>query len=622
MKRLFCIFTMMTLLIPNAGVYANTPVEYFVSPSGSDTNAGTIDSPFKTLKKARDTVRTINKNNDIFIYLRGGDYYMSESFTLESQDSGTAAGTVTYAAYGDENVTLRGDVLLNINDFVSVENTDILSAGMADNVLYCNLKEKGICDLGSIPRVDNTNCSELFANDRAQTIARWPNSGYVGLGAVIQESPIKFTGNERCVNWAEDDSYIVGLWRYDWAVQTLKIKSIDALTNQITMASGNVYSPVYGARYYAHNILKELDAPGEYYIDRANGSLYYYPADNISSLSFSVLSEPIINAKSLAYVNFKNINFKNTRDRAIYINGCENGTIENCTVFNTANEGVYIENGKNFTIKNCIIHDTGNVGINVSGGNTANLTAGNILIEGCSIFDAPRLLDVGVGGIVVKGVGNIIKSCIFYDMPKEAIIFSGNEHIIEENEIYNVCTNADDCGAIYRGGSWVERGNKISKNYIHDVHGLNGKGANGVYLDDMLSGNYVQDNIFSNCSQGLFIHGGRDNTVTGNFIYNCRNPIGIYTFSHINDPRYTDRVSGILFQSLYSVNYSKEPYRSKYPQLLELAKEKDLEPFYPKNNIVENNVIYNSGTIYKSDEAQQYSIFTNNTYAQRALYRN
>ena len=623
MKKLFCILAAMTLFIPNIGAYAgeNGHIEYFVSPYGSDNNAGTIDSPFKTLEKARDTVRTIEKNNDIYIYLREGDYYMSESFSLDSQDSGNSSGTVIYSAYNDESVTLHGDVILDINDFKSVQNTDILAAGMANNVVCYDLKQSGISDFGNIPRVDSTNCSELFANDKAKTVARWPNSGYAGLGVIVQNSPIIFTGNDRSVNWSHDGSYIVGLWKYDWAVQTLKIENVDALTKQITMADGNVYSPVYGARYYAHNILKELDAPGEYYIDRMNGILYYYPTDNISSLSFSVLSDPIIDAKSLKYVNFKNIKFKNTRGRAVSINGYENGTVENCTIYNTAGEGIYIENGKDITVKSCMIHDTGNVGINVSGGNTVDLTPGNIIVENCRIYNAPRLLDVGVGGIMLKGVGNKIKGCILYDMPKEAIIFSGNEHIIEENEIYNVCNNANDCGAIYRGGTWVERGNRIRNNYIHDVRGLNGSGANGVYLDDMLSGNYVENNIFSNCSQGVFVHGGRDNTIVGNFVYNCRIPIGIHTFSHINNPSFTDRVSGSLFQSLYSVNYSKDPYRSKYPQLLELVREKDLEPFYPKNNIVQNNVIYNSGTIYKSDKAQQYSIFKDNIYSQRALYR-
>ena len=118
MKRLLCIIAAITLLIPNISAYAeeNSHMEYFVSPYGSDNNAGTIDSPFKTLEKARDTIRTIEKNNDIYIYLREGDYYMSESFSLDSQDSGNSSGTVTYSAYNDESVTLHGDVILDIND--------------------------------------------------------------------------------------------------------------------------------------------------------------------------------------------------------------------------------------------------------------------------------------------------------------------------------------------------------------------------------------------------------------------------------------------------------------------------------------------------------------------------
>ena len=41
-------------------------------------------------------------------------------------------------------------------------------------------------------------------------------------------------------------------------------------------------TPSYGinpgaARWYAFNLLSEIDRPGEYYIDRGNGLLYFWP---------------------------------------------------------------------------------------------------------------------------------------------------------------------------------------------------------------------------------------------------------------------------------------------------------------------------------------------------------
>ncbi|HAM68774.1 MAG TPA: hypothetical protein DCP68_04080, partial [Ruminococcus sp.] len=50
--------------------------ELYVSPDGSDGNAGTIDAPLQTLAGARDAVRGLSgsMNGDIIVYLRGGVY--------------------------------------------------------------------------------------------------------------------------------------------------------------------------------------------------------------------------------------------------------------------------------------------------------------------------------------------------------------------------------------------------------------------------------------------------------------------------------------------------------------------------------------------------------------------
>ena len=81
------------------GVLLSTPTmaqernmcEYYVSVNGNDKNPGTQQAPFKTLKKARDTVRTVNKNmtGDIVVNVASGSYYMEETFVLDERDSGT-----------------------------------------------------------------------------------------------------------------------------------------------------------------------------------------------------------------------------------------------------------------------------------------------------------------------------------------------------------------------------------------------------------------------------------------------------------------------------------------------------------------------------------------------------
>src|SRR5439155_13926147 len=83
---------------------------FFVSPSGNDSNSGSEQAPFRTLDRARSAVRTINANmsGDIYIYLRNGRYYLSNSFLLDLRDSGTNGHKVIYSSYPGETASISG----------------------------------------------------------------------------------------------------------------------------------------------------------------------------------------------------------------------------------------------------------------------------------------------------------------------------------------------------------------------------------------------------------------------------------------------------------------------------------------------------------------------------------
>src|SRR5436190_23868057 len=87
-----------------------TQASYYVSPSGSDTNPGTLASPFLTITKARDVVRTINSSmtGDIYVYLRAGTYNITSTIAFAPQDSGTNGYRVYYQSYTGETPVLNG----------------------------------------------------------------------------------------------------------------------------------------------------------------------------------------------------------------------------------------------------------------------------------------------------------------------------------------------------------------------------------------------------------------------------------------------------------------------------------------------------------------------------------
>ena len=57
---------------------------YYVAPTGSDGNAGTLEKPFATIQHAQQAVR--QKPGPV--WLRGGRYYLPEKLVFNAEDSG------------------------------------------------------------------------------------------------------------------------------------------------------------------------------------------------------------------------------------------------------------------------------------------------------------------------------------------------------------------------------------------------------------------------------------------------------------------------------------------------------------------------------------------------------
>ena len=76
--------------------------ELYVDASKASNGDGSENSPFNSLSKARDYVRTINKDmkGDIVVNLKG-EFKVDETFTLTEEDSGSGIYNVIYRGDGD-----------------------------------------------------------------------------------------------------------------------------------------------------------------------------------------------------------------------------------------------------------------------------------------------------------------------------------------------------------------------------------------------------------------------------------------------------------------------------------------------------------------------------------------
>ena len=159
----------------------------------------------------------------------------------------------------------------------------------------------------------------------------------------------------------------------------------------------------------------------------------------------------------------------------------------------------------------------------MSGGNRKTLTRAETLVEGCHIHDWGVFQRTYAAAIDVNGCGVTLRRNRMHDAPHSAVLYGGNEHLFEYNEVYRVLLETGDAGAYYTGRDWTTQGNVLRYNYTHDLgaEGLPGS-TMGFYFDDCDSGDEVYGNVFHNVARGIMVGGGRDHPIRNNVFSKCQ----------------------------------------------------------------------------------------------------
>lgn len=638
--------------------------DFYVSAKGSDENDGSFEAPFATVEKARDEVRKLDKSgrDGITVAIMAGDYRVN-SLEFTAEDSGTKECPITYCAYGDGEVVLNGGISISGKDFGKVTDEHMLSRlskKAQKNVVCVDLDKFGITaeQYGKIYAIGSYNTAshydgdyvgdlycELFVNDKRQTLARYPDEGWLytekviktGLGresngsttAVANWDSIRNPESDvyeisrklakRINKWETlDDVWMFGFWKYDWADASTLIGSFDYKKRELSPKFVSMYGTKEDAPYYFFNVFEELDTEGEWYLDRENGVIYLYPDSDFSSatIDLTLTTKPIINAKA-DYLTFRGLTVKGTRGDGIHCIGNGN-TVELCLIKNIAGNAVYMNGYDNLAFENEITR-TGRGGITLSGGDRATLTAGNNKADNNLIHDWSEIYQTYQPAVTLDGVGNICSHNEIYNSPHEAITYSGNNHVIEYNNIHDVCLLSDDAGAIYAGRRWDFYGTVIRYNAVYDL-GADGHRPCGIYMDDALSGQTIYGNLLVNVpSIALHLGGGRDLTVKNNIIINANDRSISY------DQRAIDGVSGGWFthssskdgdmwNNLFTSPWQTDVWKEAYPQMQRFSDDfddTDSPDFVPNPaySDVSGNLIVNVpcsiGDI--SEAAQKYS---------------
>lgn len=206
------------------------------------------------------------------------------------------------------------------------------------------------------------------------------------------------------------------------------------------------------------------------------------------------------------------------------------------------------------TINGLSLHNFDFAGIQSGGG--ANLTVtNNIIFNGFGIVgDASLSGASNAGGFMCYDcVGLTISNNVIHDIASFGMTNAHSaglisNYLVTGNVLYNTCSQYRDCGAIYSQDLNTTKSTnlKITNNYVHDgctasgcAPGTGGWGA-GIYLDDCTNNYVITGNIVTgnNGSNNLMIHGGSNNTWSGNLIdiSSTGNPVLRFQSSSCSSP--------------------------------------------------------------------------------------
>ena len=577
---------------------------FHVAPDGRDSNPGTEAAPFATLSQARDAIRTLKSakgipENGVIVQVRGGEYFLGETFELTTRDSGTRSAPVVYRNTPGEEVRLTGGRA--VTGFQPIRDEAVrnrLRPKARSRVLVADLKGLGIEDYGEMRRRGfgigtRPAALELFFKDEPMQMARYPNEGWLEItGAPKGADGGEFTyADGRPRSWQDrEDLWVHGYWKHPWADSYEKVKRLDAEEDRVvTYPPHGVYGYHKGQRFYFLNVLEELDRPGEWYLDRQTGRLYFWPPGDIDSCRAVVsISDLLVSLEDVSHVRIQGFIFEAARGDAITISGGTENKIAGCVFRNMGNRAVVIGGGRKQGVLSCDIYHTGEGGIRLSGGDRKTLTPAHLYAENNHIHHFSRRCRTYRPAISLHGVGNRISHNLMHHGPHTAVLFGGNENVLEFNEIHHVCQKTGDVGAFYAGRDWTQRGNVVRHNFFHHISGPYTHGAMSVYLDDAFSGTTILGNVFFKAAHAAFIGGGRDNKVLNNVFVDCHPAVHIDARGLGWAKDYSSRGGGWhMYEKLRRVNHDEPPYSTRYPHLANIAED---DPQAPKYNVVRRNL--------------------------------
>ena len=460
--------------------------DFFVSPDGRDDHPGSLEQPFQTLARARAVVRACGERGQeaVTVYLRGGTYYLDDTFDLTAEDSGTAEAPVVYTACEDESVVISGGVRLALD--WKPHDGHILRATTPAGLSF----------------------DQLFVDGERRPMARYPNfdPDVLPLNGFAADA----FDPERAARWSDPaGGYIHAMHSKHWGGYHYRItgKNEDGSVAYEGGWQNNRQMGMHPEHRFVENIFEELDAPGEWFHAPESRTLYFYPPDDVDvdTATFEVarLKNLVVFRGSaenpVRHIGFRGIVFRHAartmmedyepllrsdwrihRGGAVVFRGAEHCEITDSEFDQVGGNAVFADGyNRHVTVRGTHIHDTGGSGV---------CFVGDVDAVRSPLFErhdhqAYEELDLGPGpktenypadctvddclihriGVVEKQVAGVqismsrgitVRHCSIYDTCRAGINISEGTfggHVIEFCDVFDTVRETDDHGSF---NSW------------------------------------------------------------------------------------------------------------------------------------------------------------------------
>jgi hypothetical protein len=378
-------------LLSAAMMSSATALEIYVSPRGSDTQPGTAAAPVKSLEAARKLARAKAGRERVTITVQDGVYYLDKPLVLHAEDSGVPGAPVIYRAAHEGKAVLSGGVPLK---------------------LQWTPYQNGIYQAKTPPGLE---IDQLFVNGVRQLMARYPNYDPTQKAVPYRGAAADAISRERAARWADPNGgFIHAMHDKLWGGFDYLITGKNA-AGDVTYVGGwqnNRPAPMHPKFRMVENIFEELDAPGEWFLNRKTNTLYFYPPAGLDLAKAAVegVRLPTVieiqgsRAKPVRWVAFDGFTLRHTA--RTFMDNKEPLLRSDWTINRS---GTVLFNGaEDCALMNCFIDQPGANAVFVNNYNR------RILLTGLHIFDC------GASGVAFVGDPKAVRNAVFrYEFPHD-----------------------------------------------------------------------------------------------------------------------------------------------------------------------------------------------------------